>query len=407
MGTLMDKLNAINASKEQIRQAIERKKASVPENTPLKDYPAKIDGIYPDALFLGEMNLGSPLPMGAVWQTMTSGDGKIILAGRDGDIATDKIVLGTKKGWQVVTLPQAEKWDRSCFGGGNFVICGNMFSKIVYSNDGLNWKIANNPLNTPITSIIYGNGFFVAGTSEKGFIYSSDGSTWTETPGQIIDYMSRTVAHMAFAFDYFFALYSDGVVYKSKDLKTWTLVQIPWNTDNAVAFGLAYSDGILAALIRDGSTKYFAWMKDGTNWSYTNNVVFDYTRINHFTAIRGTFLWYNYGNTNEGWMMYKFKNGTHGLEYVQIGHNFKNEYIQHPTLFREALGVVLSVGAGTNYEVTNNIAYSYDLFGWHNSIDACIEDRHGNNVTGDVFDKLNMIDGIALKQAYQAGVNSI
>ena len=38
-------------SKEQIRQAIERKKVSVPTNTPLKDYPAKIDGIYPDALF--------------------------------------------------------------------------------------------------------------------------------------------------------------------------------------------------------------------------------------------------------------------------------------------------------------------------------------------------------------------
>lgn len=52
MGTLMDKLNATNASKEQIRQAIERKKVSVPAETPLKDYPAKIDGIYPDALFL-------------------------------------------------------------------------------------------------------------------------------------------------------------------------------------------------------------------------------------------------------------------------------------------------------------------------------------------------------------------
>lgn len=52
MGTLMDKLNATNATKEQIRQAIERKKVSVPTNTPLKDYPAKIDGIYPDALFL-------------------------------------------------------------------------------------------------------------------------------------------------------------------------------------------------------------------------------------------------------------------------------------------------------------------------------------------------------------------
>lgn len=54
MGTLMDKLNATNASKEKIRQAIERKKVSVPTNTPLKDYPAKIDGIYPDALFFAD-----------------------------------------------------------------------------------------------------------------------------------------------------------------------------------------------------------------------------------------------------------------------------------------------------------------------------------------------------------------
>ena len=45
MGTLMDKLNATNASKEQIRQAIERKKVSVPAETPLKDYPAKIEAL--------------------------------------------------------------------------------------------------------------------------------------------------------------------------------------------------------------------------------------------------------------------------------------------------------------------------------------------------------------------------
>ena len=57
MGTLMDKLNATNATKEQIRQAIERKKVSVPTNTPLKDYPAKIDAIYPDALFLKDSKI--------------------------------------------------------------------------------------------------------------------------------------------------------------------------------------------------------------------------------------------------------------------------------------------------------------------------------------------------------------
>lgn len=403
MGTLMDKLNATNATKEQIRQAIERKKVSVPENTPLKDYPAKIDGIYPDALFFGETNLGNPLPMKAIWQTMTSGDGKIILAGREGNNNTTKIVVGTKKRWQIVTLPQAEKWSVSCFGGGVFVLCGSMFSKIVYSNDGLTWKVASHPLTTPVSCMAYGNNLFVAGSYGQGMIYSSDGATWKKTPGS----PSTEISKIIFAFDYFFVMTDAGGVYKSKDLKSWLTVSVPWNYRQVRAFGFAYSDGILATLLDQNGTPYFSWTEDGTNWSYTNYVEFNQTRINHFTAVRGTFLWYNHGGREQGLMMYRFKNGTYGSELVQIGNNFYNEYINAPTLFGYASGVMLSVGSGSNYESTDAIAYSYDLFGWHNSLKTCIEDKNGNNITGEVFDRLNMIDGVALSRAYEAGVNSI
>ena len=404
MGTLMDKLNATNATKEQIRQAIERKKVSVPTNTPFKDYPDKIDGIYPDALFLRDTNISSKLPVALSWRTICSSDKKIVMAGcnRYSD-GTNKIVCADKNGWKVVNVPVSRSWCHSAFGNGKFLLGADYTDSdqnMLYSSDAQTWKIAKLPFSAMIQGIVFDGEKFVAKTTQ-GVIRSNDGMAWELVAAQPPNAATTGTSgqnRIVYEFGEYFVMCTYNEFYKSADLKKWDRVNLPWSEETGC---MAAGGG--AIMLLGSHSRIIGYTINGVDWSFTkNNNCVNVTRLE---CVRGVFTYVEQFNKHGRMFIKIAKDGTRHDLVKSSRAQFLNSHI-----LGEGLGMLISAGADAGGDSGNNSAQvmlGYDFANWTDSITKVIEDADGGNKTGQVLNVLNAIDVSVLQAAYEAGVNSI
>lgn len=190
MGTLMDKLNATNDAKEQIRQAIERKKVSVPTSTPLKQYPEKIDAIYPDALFLKDSKICRSDSFSVLENVIfengvyiSSGDMLHVNNGREYYVGNER------DGWSKHQVSSKDnRKPKIEFGNGVFVMSYTSYSdnkQVVAqtSTDGVNWsehnvfRITNRYCDAVLPIVFNGNEFIVGFYDADKYYYFSKART--------------------------------------------------------------------------------------------------------------------------------------------------------------------------------------------------------------------------------------
>lgn len=383
MGALMDKLNATNASKEQIRQAIERKKVSVPENTPLKDYPAKIDGIYPDALFFSNAIYPKELPKNLA-EFVVSAHGNGI----------DMIKFGanrtfTKKDDDTVwhECVNASNKTTLSFGNGWFVTMDTPSSgqqRVFRSKNGKSWEesvIADIKLSNASGLVFDGMEFAFLTENGAKVCSSADGKNWEvkKTTGL------STRSSLNLFFDdktkkYYTYSYDSGV--------RVSVDKVNWKFPTANFPHETYSDILCVA---DGRMIYRI-MK------YTDKTTYSLYDLEKQTALLNFST-----DTIDNVDQVIYKNGVfsalHFVIYkemkLSIPHdNFTNVFTTNNTFAR--------------YEkTTGKVVYSYDGVNYFDGLNFKIINTKDEDVTIDVVRKLADIQTTALQAAYEEGVNSI
>lgn len=421
MGTLMDKLNATNATKEQIRQAIERKKVSVPTNTPLKDYPAKIDGIYPDALFLRDSKISNSRNVRILEDTIFE-NGVYITSGSYQISTSNDYYAGTEsQGWTRYTLDARNSLNpHIVFGNGVFAMSyiPNSNSRqvvVVISSDGVHWS------NTQVVySISYGyftnsgiafNGkeFVVSAQdrdSELYFFKSSNGVAWNEVASNVRGVQGIFAENFKFiSKNSSYCFYSDTRIYISTDLYTWdrqsfdnntTHFDVPVSIINGVAFVSYYTS------YNSGSVKYY---DESRTWKPLDSPA---------------------GSQLLGGC---FKNGQYILVFRMADSKTTGAYNSLFTVWTdnlETIGKVKKYWFGVGYDTdrmpkhvsfANNkffmffgggtSMFSHDGVSWFENIDKVMIDTSDKDVTYETLIKMNGISTATLQAAYEAGVNSI
>lgn len=434
MGTLMDKLNATNATKEQIRQAIERKKVSVPTNTPLKDYPAKIDAIYPDALFTRECNFGNgckaTLGGDAVTQwadNVVYGNGVYIGYGlktsyTDYSNPGNAIIVksSNESDWVRVALSEV---DKIIFYNGVFVCMHKNYSAgLRWSADGKTWnnvKISGGTNYMGGLFLIDNNYLYIVkndSSSDGSTIHlyrSSDGKNFTKIDSSGFpthNYPITSIVYVDKFKKYYMckSTYSGGapryVYYYSSNLTSWT----EFGDDLDGDFKLI-GDRLYCNYFRNKSSIVELWSHytdDGTTWnqiSYTDTQGTD-TDINVFAYVNGVYFAYTFNSSTKYTLWYS-DNGISGWQEYALPISLKftpNWSVCNGIVFNMTLQY-------TNPEyvvLTSN--YSFDGFTWFDEIHSMFIDVNDNNVTDKVMK--NFSSGYSqdmLNNAYNAGVNSI
>ncbi len=413
MGTLMDKLNATNASKEQIRQAIERKKVSVPENTPLKDYPAKIDGIYPDALFLKtDGKLGQPPIIAS--DIVQVGDEYVAFN------ATQFSFFSVEKGWyQTLTREYARL---TKFSNGRFMRIVGFTAEI--SSDAISWvsgTVTDYWGNTasPTAFLFDGNKYFI-GSSYPGM--SGTGGVWTSTDGK--NWANKTynadVTEIYYSQDLksYLIDYGDMLSFSSNGYSFGTEIEPPTCYKNpSIDSGNGYvsTAGMYVAMVGRGEYSRpcccimkFEMQKGKPVYKYGNCIdAFggsDQSWLYGFLRKEGEdIIFYGYDSSqlvsrskvydSGSSIRIKDTNSYHLPKRVDINNNDYSLKIMNDYF-------ILLHEDGT-------VLYSVDFVSWKPSVTTYFSDTNGNNVTKDVLEKLSAVETAALQAAYEAGVNSI
>lgn len=410
MGTLMDKLNATNASKEQIRQAIERKKVSVPTNTPLKDYPAKIDGIYPDALFLKSVTMPSAVisnnNISSSSRVMSVSNGRIMVA--LSDYSSYYLYANNGNNFMVRSLPSNSDYDYSgrsiCYAKGLFLI--GTKKRILYSTDGVSWKesVLRNDDTFYCKYIIYGNGAFYASFSEEynrgafECFKSTDGKTWNKIA-------CTNPIRFANNGKFISGRENGGGVSYSTDLKNWKnidaissnniLKSVCYNEKTGEYFFslgvINYSNGYLYSTKDFVNLKYYTMPKDvATNGGFQDLTYYNGIILCGYNCVV-------YGNSDVVYIGNPINETGSPRRYYQPHSNavlvnglfsriFIDDYVSSPLTFR--------------------ILYSANGLSWGHNLGSCV-DVNSNNKTLEMLGFLNATPTALLQAAYEAGVNSI
>ena len=428
MGTLMDKLNATNATKEQIRQAIERKKVSVPASTPLKQYPEKIDAIYPDAIFMQENNFSD-----GCTTTLRNGDtvtqwakdvvyGNGIYVGYNLETTnTDYSSVGnaflvknsTESDWVRV---ETGKPTKVVFFNGVFVcMYDSTYYGMRWSADGKTWSSC-----TVSGGTNYVGGIFFADNNYL-YIVKSDGSTtylYKSSDGKsfaIVDtssfpksrYPITSMLYSDKLKKYYMckSQYSGGAPryqhYYSTDLKNWTSMEADLDGDFRLVGERLYCN-----YFRNKSSIVELWSyytNDGVTWNQVNISSSD-SDINVFSYVNGIYFGFSYNSTTK-YEIYYSENGMSDWKEMELPINLKFE----PN-WSVCNGIVFNMTMqSTNAEyVVFTRNYSFDGFTWFNEIHSMFVDVNDNNVTDKVINNFaNKYSQDMLNTAYNAGVNSI
>ena len=430
MGTLMDKLNATNDAKEQIRQAIERKKVSVPTSTPLKQYPAKIDAIYPDALFLKDSKICRSDSF-SVLENVIFENGVYISSGDVQRAANEhEFYVGNERdGWSRNRVNSRDgKKPTIVYGNGVFVTAYTSYSdskQVVAqtSTDGVNWsqhnvfRVTNRYCNGVLPIVFNGTEFIVAFYDADKYHYffkSTDGKTWTEI-GSRININSNTY----FSFFYceksrtYFVL-TDKSVFVSTDLKKWSSSGIFGNNDVNSVYRIAKVINGIAFVSAEATTGYA-------------------TSVYYYDESQS---WKNLGSPY-GYMLLggTYKNGQYILIFRSHSDKLDSLFYSYFTVFINNLS---DIGTATKYwfgiggdlvnEAHTRVAecvsfanntffmfcgggdvslFSHDGVSWFDNIDKIVIDTSDKDVTYETLVKMNGISAAVLQAAYDAGVNSI
>lgn len=428
MGTLMDKLNATNASKEQIRKAIERKKVGVPKSTPLKDYPAKIDAIYPDAIFMQENNFGD-----GCTTTLRNGDtvtqwakdvtyGNGIYVGYNLETTkTDYSSVGnaflvknsTESDWVRV---ETGKPTKVVFFNGVFVcMYASTYYGVKWSADGKTWNSCKvNGGTNYVGGIFFSDNnylYLVKSDGSTTYLYrSSDGKTFTKIDTSTFPTSSYPITSMLYSDKlkkYYMckSQYSGGAPryqhYYSSDLKNWTSIE-----DNLDGDFRLVGERLYCNYFRNKSSIVELWSyytDDGVTWNGVDLSAED-TDINVFSYINGTYFAFSY-NSSTKYEIYYSENGIDNWKKMELPISLKFE----PN-WSVCNGIVFNMTLqSTNAEyVVFTRNYSFDGFTWFNEIHSMFVDVNDNNVTDKVINNFaNKYSQDMLNTAYNAGVNSI
>lgn len=428
MGTLMDKLNATKASKEQIRKAIERKKVGVPKSTPLKDYPAKIDAIYPDAIFMQENNFSD-----GCTTTLRNGDtvtqwakdvvyGNGIYVGYNLETTnTDYSSVGnaflvknsTESDWVRV---ETGKPTKVVFFNGVFVcMYGSTYYGMRWSADGKTWSSCTVSGGTNyVGGIFFADNnylYLVKSDGSTTYLYkSSDGKSFTIVDTSSFPTSSDPITSMLYSDKlkkYYMckSQYSGGAPryqhYYSTDLKNWTSMEADLDGDFRLVGERLYCN-----YFRNKSSIVELWSyytNDGVTWNQVNISSSD-SDINVFSYVNGIYFAFSY-NSSTKYEIYYSENGMDNWKEMKLPINLKFE----PN-WSVCNGIVFNMtmqSKNAEYVVfTRN--YSFDGFTWFNEIHSMFVDVNDNNVTDKVINNFaNKYSQDMLNTAYNAGVNSI
>lgn len=431
MGALIDKLNATNAYKEQIRQAIERKKVAVPESTPLKDYPAKIDAIYPDAIFMQENNFGD-----GCTTTLSNGDtvtqwaknvvyGNGIYVGYN--LATTSTDYSSVGNAFLVKSSTESDWVRVASGKPVNVVFFNgvfvcQYESTYYgtrwSADGQTWESCTFSDGKDFVGDMFfsDNSYLYTVRSDGSTTYlykSSDGKTFANVDTSGFPTHSYPITSMLYSDKlkkYYMckSQYSGGapryVYYYSSDLNSWT----SFGDDLDGGFKLV-GERLYCNYFRNNSSIVELWSHytdDGITWnqiSYTDTLGTD-TDINIYSHVNGTYFGFSY-NSHTKYTIYYSENGIDGWKEYELPISLKYE----PN-WSVCNGIVFNMTLqSTNAEyVVFTRNYSFDGFTWFNEIHSIFTDVNDNNVTDKVINNFaNKYSQDMLNTAYNAGVNSI
>lgn len=384
MGTLMDKLNATNATKEQIRQAIERKKVSVPTNTQLKDYPTKIDGIYPDALFFAN----------AIYpKTLMQNLSGFVQSAHGNQL--DMIVVGN--GVCFAKKADDSTWRRCAnaggkgaiaFGNGWFLTLGASGShqqqRVYRSIDGKSWEqtiIADVNETNPSSIVFDGLKFVFFAEGGAKFCSSGNGKTWSvrETTG-LTTRASSDLFYDEKTKKYYAYNSVDGVKVSADGVK-WTdpTAEFPHKTYSNI---MCVANGRMVYKI----TEY----TDSSDYSLYD--LENQTRLLIFSVDR-----------KDSDRQVVYKNGVFAaLNFVV---NEERVLVLPNNNFT---GIFTTENTFARYDKsTGKVEYSYDGINYFDNLDLKVINTNDEDVTIEVVRKLADIQTSALQAAYQAGVNSI
>ena len=200
------------------------------------------------------------------------GDGKIVIVGPQSNtsaIISDNLGIS----WSIVTIPYANQWSVTSYGGGKFIIMSlpgyGDPSHVASSEDGINWTEGSidGSINYLMwKKIIYGNGTYFALAKTDGNVVptnwggkSTDGGlNWTPVDIGQTDYWVDAV-YAGCLFVIFTTGLFGGQNYNmlySEDLVTWTGYNFPIPSEQRLkAFGV-YHDGKLSCIV-EGSSMFY------------------------------------------------------------------------------------------------------------------------------------------------------
>ena len=428
MGTLIDKLNATNASKEQIRQAIERKKVSVPENTPLKDYPAKIDGIYPDALFLREQKQSVTIPSDIhekypVIIKIQYWHNNWILIGLNK--SGERVVATYSNGawYNRITMSNAEgrvDWFDFAFTFNEVLVSDMNSGVLLISKDyGLSWDNVSILDANPKEIVRLGEGrsseFLVCTSNNTLYLSENEGSSWRK-----IESSKLSAYRDVFCVnDYYYGQNDNNQTFRTKDFVSFE--SVAFNTSVGKITSMEYVDGIY--ILGDANNWGCFFSLDGVDFTFVNT--------NEFYFRSGIYAYSCYS----GYVVFGAVSSKTVLNGSDIA-SAKSNDLKNFTLTRKKLpketsnfwgaksfdknnDFLIFIGYSTSSSSVGvtNLFISYDGMTWTDtSIEKAVSLRDAMDsdktrmVLRSLVENKVVSEGIpidTLQAAYEAGVNSI
>ena len=404
--------NSIKTTKEAIRQAIADKDVDIPADTAFADYPAKIEGIYPDALFLRESNLGQlpsvTLPEGPQSKTFTDvllENDRVIGLGVNGDVYVGTDIAG----WQLMSEMQSKYWMFLAYGNGVYVAVQTYFgttNAYFYSTDLKNWQTGTLPDSVVwegltftgsqfvLCGAIHSNGHMVICTSENGVDWVTVSSNF---PSGARSFNGMFYINGIYFFEVQGITYTD--LYYSLDLQSFTKVEYS-GISHLTAEDCLYQAG--AYYIANGDTLIYS--NSLSSWTTAKTIDKKNVAVSHIVYANDKF----YGYHDEDGVVTESVDGKTNWKALGTAPVGGNQFFFWQNKF------IITIGSG--YTGETRIYYSYDGVEWSgaagNSIfDADFVDKRAETeawletVPEAVVNAL-YTETAPLNAAYREGVNA-
>lgn len=160
-------------------------------------------------------------------RTCCNDDNIIVVAGDGGGIYYSSD--GTN--FTQAISPTTHDISSSIYNNGLFILVGRN-GTILTSEDGINWEKRNSNITNGLNDIYYDGNKYIAVGNNKIILTSNDGITWTNITTNLPSININTIYYQD---NYYIITASSNKLYYSKDLSSFTLVNID-NTCNAISY---------------------------------------------------------------------------------------------------------------------------------------------------------------------------